>query len=482
MKEKNFRFWQRVQRIPPIRLVWIGVFIFICYFTFLAFARHDNYYSLRLDLGNMDQTVWNVAHGHGFTLTDPMGTAQESRLSVHADFLLILLAPFYLVWSDPRMLLLVQVVVMALGALPVYWIAKDRLKSAYLPVLFAGIYLLYPPLERMALDDFHAVALSMTFLLFAYWYLIKNRILPFLLFVVLAAFGKEQIWITVGLLSLFMAWRHKRIGEGVTFAVASFFIFYYLLWKVIPAVTPTGQHFALTYLSEFGDKQNVILKNIMLHPLQVFTDAVAPDRLFYYFQLLAPVAFLPIFSPLALIFAAPSLAINVLSNNPLMRVIDYQYTSDITPFLMVASIEGYAVVSSLFRSRKPWLLWGMGICLLGASLWWGELPYGVQSRFGYFTTPPRAKAIMDRVAREIGPMYTVSATNNIGAHVAERQFLYNFPVNATTSDYSIAILGDQYAWPSGDAQKKAVEELLKSPNYTLIAHWHNFFAFKRKGI
>jgi uncharacterized membrane protein len=153
----------------------------------------------------MDQTVWNVLHGNGFTLTDPNGILQQSRLAVHADFLLIFLAPLYALWSDPKMLLLIQVLVAAAGAIPVYFIAYDVLASRKLGLLFSFLYLWYPPLGRILLHDFHAVALSTTFLLYAFWFIEKKKYVLFLVFAFFAAIGKEQVWITVAMLGMYIA-------------------------------------------------------------------------------------------------------------------------------------------------------------------------------------------------------------------------------------------------------------------------------------
>jgi uncharacterized membrane protein len=464
--------------------------LFIAYFTFVSFSRHDNFYSRRLDLGNMDQTVWNVLHGNGFTLTDPMGERQESRLAVHADFLLILLAPFYLIWSNPKMLLIIQAFIAGLGAFPVYWIAKDRLKSNKLALMLAVAYLLYPPLERKMLHDFHAVALSTTFLLFSYWYMHTKKYIAFIIFGILAALGKEHVWITIGLMGMYIAFIQKKYLLGILTAVLSFSVFYYLFWVAIPAVTPAGQHFALVYLSEFGDKQNSILKNILVNPLMDLRLLTQPDRLYYYFQLLVPFGFLSLASPLYLIFSAPSLLINALSNNSLMRQIDYQYDSVITPFIFISAIEGYIVIRSRmerwYKGKHPTArvllnIW-VWVAVLSSVYMWGELPLGKSTRFFFFTSSQYEKTAMKRVEQLVDSKATVSVTNNIGSHFSQREFLYNFPIGAETADFSVAHLGDPYAWPSGDAQSEAVRNLLKNDNYELIAQEGTFFAFKKKGI
>src|SRR5690606_35418815 len=117
----------------------------------------------------MDQTVWNTLHGRVFQFTNPDGIENISRLAFHADFILILLSPLYLIWSDPRMLLLVQTVVLGLGGYFVYKIALHVLKHKTLAVVFSILFLLNPLVQKQNLYDFHAVTLATTFLL-AGWY------------------------------------------------------------------------------------------------------------------------------------------------------------------------------------------------------------------------------------------------------------------------------------------------------------------------
>ncbi len=468
-------------------LLWLGILAFAVFFSYLASMRHENFHSRRIDLGNMEQSVWNLTHGNGFVLTDPFGDQNIPRLAVHADFLLIVIAPLYMLWSDPKLLVILQAVIMALGALPVFWIAKDRLKSEWLALLFAAAYLLYPPVQRMSLHDFHAVALSMTFLLFAYRFMDTKRYGLFLLFAVLAGMGKENIWLVVGLMGLWIAARQGKPLFGSMVAVAGFGAFYVLYWLVMPQAQVSGQHFALTYLSDFGESQSGIVAGILRQPVTVMTTLLRSDRLAYYATLLFPLAFLPLVSPVPLLFALPGLLMTSLSSNGLMRVIDYQYTSDITPFLFVSAIAGFAAV--IRRKEKPGItsvrtvrvpLIVLLVTLSVGVFTWGEIPLTARDRFYYFVWPIPSTPLMRQVERTIDSRYTVSATNDIGAHFARRKFLYNFPVRAKEADYAVVRLGDTYAWPSGYDQMQAVVSLLRSPDHELIAHEGDFYAFRRK--
>lgn len=472
----------------PKNILIIFVGIFICFFTFVAFSRHENMHSKRLDLGNMEQVVWNVVHGNGFTLTDPMGESQQSRLAVHADFLLILLAPFYFLWQDPRMLIFIQIVVMGLGAIPIYWIAKRVLGSERLALFFSTVYLLYPPLQRMTLHDFHAVALSITFLLFSYWFLETKRYGWFVFFGVLAALGKETEWVTFGFMGLYVAFRHKKYALGSIVGIVGMGMFYYLYWHLMPAQISGGQHFALRYLSEYGDSQNGVVRGLLGNPWTVFTTLIQPNRLYYYFQLFLPVSFLSLVSPSVLIFSIHSIFINTLSSNGLMRQIDYQYTSNIIPFVFISAIFGFKKLRAWVKAMRKKVsqkyigtsFWAVGVLSVVVSVYmWGEIPLTNQDRFFFFLWSIPEKQSVERIRERISDKATVSATNNIGSHFSNREKLYNFPVNATRVDYVVALLGDQFAWPSGHAQRQAVDALLKSSEYTLILQDKDLYAFEK---
>lgn len=188
--KKLSTYWREI-------MLGLSIVVFSIYFTLVSFLRYTNFYAGKFDLGNMSQTVWNTLHGRIFLLTDPNGTETVSRLATHADFILILLAPFYALWSDPRMLLLIQVVLTALGAIFVYLLGQEIVKNKNISLIFALLYLLNPSVQRTIIYDFHAVVLATTFFLGAFYFLIKKKYIWFLVFGILAAITKEQVWLTL---------------------------------------------------------------------------------------------------------------------------------------------------------------------------------------------------------------------------------------------------------------------------------------------
>ncbi|MDE3230745.1 MAG: DUF2079 domain-containing protein, partial [Chloroflexota bacterium] len=128
-----------------------------------ALQRHWGFHSDAFDLGNMDQAVWNTLHGHPFRFTnrgnDDFGP--PTRLSIHVEPIILLLAPLYLIHSGPETLLVVQSLAVALGALPLYALSLRRLPQ--FPFVGVGLvvaYFISPFTMGLTLWEFHPVSLA----------------------------------------------------------------------------------------------------------------------------------------------------------------------------------------------------------------------------------------------------------------------------------------------------------------------------------
>ena len=164
-------------RPPSVRrLLWAAIAAYATGFTALSILRHRSFETGRFDLGNMVQAVWSTAHGHPLQVTNLRG-AQVSRLGAHVDPILVVFAPLWRLWPNPSLLLTVQAVAVAVGALRLFWLARKHLDSDAGALGFALAYLVFPATEWMTLNEFHPVALACPLLLFAICYLDEDRLL-----------------------------------------------------------------------------------------------------------------------------------------------------------------------------------------------------------------------------------------------------------------------------------------------------------------
>lgn len=439
-------------------------FLYSAYLSAVSMLRYEHYYTGRFDLGNMVQTVWNTLHGNFFMFTNPDGIEQVSRLAFHADFILVLLAPLYALWQDPKMLLLIQSVVTAAGALFVYLIGKEVLKNRPLSLVFAFAYLINPGVQRANMYDFHAVVLATTFLLATFYFLLKKKYWLFIIFAVLSAICKEQIWLIIALFGLlFMFWQKKWVLGATVFAV-SVGMFFFLVDYAIPN-SLKGTHFALEFYSDFGSSPLDIAKSVLTSPDRVILTAMEEERMKFLKQILSPLGYLSLVFPFFLIFAGPDLLISILSKNANLYQIYYQYTATMTPFIFISAIYGAWVVlwigMKLFsyidsgqarmskKTVRNVILGILSIYVLYHSLHaaylFGPMPGAKEPNIAMFTKPFPDKAFIDQTIAQIPVEYSISASNNLGSHLSQRETIYVLPYGIDRADMVLISDKDGYA-------------------------------------
>jgi uncharacterized membrane protein len=118
---------RRALTLPSARvLLAAAIAAYAAGFGALSALRHEAFVTGRFDLGNMVHAVWSTAHGQPLRMTDLHGD-QISRLAAHVDPILVLFAPLWWIWPSPHLLLVAQAIVVALGAVPLFLLARKHL-------------------------------------------------------------------------------------------------------------------------------------------------------------------------------------------------------------------------------------------------------------------------------------------------------------------------------------------------------------------
>lgn len=464
-------------------ILGILICIYIFYFTTASFLRYDNFFAGRYDLGNMDQTVWNTIKGNIFQASNDYGIT-TSRLAYHADFILILISPFYLLWNNPKTLLLLQTLILSFGGIIIYLIAKDTIKNKWLAIIFSSLFLMNPLVQYTNLYDFHAVALATTFLLVSFYFFLKKKYFLLTIFLMLSGLSKEQVWIIVSFFGLPLLFQKstkvKLLGAGII--SISLAIFFYLIEYAIPH-SLGAQHFALTYYSDFGNSPLKIISNVIFSPQKVLPIFFESSRLKYLFELFLPVGFISILSPLSLAFAVPDLLINLVSNNSGLRQIYYQYSANITPFIFISAIIGVKNILKWFPKIPKYYIASYLLFFTFVSAYFlGPLPGTRNPSTDMFTKPQVNKTMIEKVLLSISDKYTVAATNNLGAHLSHRKTIYTIPIGAEKADVILFLLNDRFAQPSLKAQIKMANDLKINKNYIKVFEKDDFIVFKKQGV
>jgi uncharacterized membrane protein len=464
--------------------LWCAIGAYAAGFSALSVLRHEAFNSGRFDLGNMTQVVWSTVHGHPLRMTDT-GGEQISRLGAHTDVLLAAFAPLWVVWPDPSLLLVTQAIVVGLGALPVFWLARKHLGSQRAALGFALAYLLYPPVQWLVLDDFHAVALACPFLVFAFWYLDEDRLVPFAVFAALAVLTKEEIGFVVAGLGLWYALARGRRRRGLAIAAAGTACSLLAILVVLPAFGDGESDFYRRY-AEVGGSPGGIVETAFTDPLQLLRVAFDGTGAGYLLRLLVPFA-LAVLAPLALLPALPELAINLLSSTRTQTSIHFHYTAAITPALVAGSIFGAARIARK-RPGAPVPLAGLTLVLCLVAGWrlgpiplWSHVPGGDDLAANVWRVNAHDRTL-ERALELVPDDAVVTASNTVGAHLSERRRILSFPYRGDADwvvvDERRPSYADRAVAPVEAAA--AVAWLERDPSWRLVFDRDGVLVFRRR--
>ncbi len=460
------------------------------YFSALSIQRHNTFRTHASDLGQMDQALWNTLHGHFLEDTrqdvDSSTAHQAPRLTDHVEPIFAAVSLSYLVYDGVEAILVLQSVVIALGALPIFWIARRRLKSEWGALAFAGIYLLFPALQAANLAEFHADTLAPAPLLFAYNYAEERAWKRFALFSFLALTVKEQIPLLVAAVAVWAAVRamdrgpttadgrpqtkderrpttddrrprityHREASQWdasrITFYVSRFTFtlpiiplivtvisllwFAVALFIIVPHFSPAGSS---VYIGRYPCASQAI-KN----PLTAIPDLVGcvlmPDKIAYVIGLLASTGFIALLDPIALLIGSPAVLMNVLSSFPGQYSGAYYYSATVAPFFVLAAIGGAGTASDWLARRWHWAHARASVILPVLLL---ALAYHAQAGYapfgGEFFWPPTTphQQLLARLTSQIPREVPVSTTSPLFPHLSHRRFLYRFPQTIQDAEY-----------------------------------------------
>lgn len=471
------------------------IIVYTVYFSFVSIARHYNLYSGRFDLGNMEQTVWNTSHGRIFQMTNPdTNNPNASRLAFHADFFLILIAPIYKIFPFTETLLIIQTIIVASGAIPVYLItslilsnyfkkkSQKKLKLFnFFKIFFPALYLMSPIVERANLYDFHSEVPGITFILFTFYFLLTKKTRPFLLFFFLSLITKETVSLVLAAICFWGI--IKNINRRLMIVLFLFCLIYFIF--IIKIAIPEAndqlsRHFALQHFGDRNQNFSELIINYIKNPVSFFGQLLGKEALEYYLKLLRSVGFLAVFSPLTLILSLPPVLINTLSLDLQFRVINYQYPATIVPGLIISSIYGVKFLLQKSSFKISLSIFFFAIVLIIFFLYdFSPIPFIGKNPNLSFKNPYPAAKRLNYWAKKIPEDKSVSATNNAGSHFARRIELYHFPNQIEGADYIVIAARSWQEWIGNDKRKQIIDELKQNPKFKLIEESQDLWIFKK---
>jgi uncharacterized membrane protein len=463
-------------------VVGTAILLYVLTFSYLTVLKHEAFETTAFDLGNMDQAVWNSLRGRLLPFTN--WGEEGTRLAYHVDPILILISPLYLLYSDPRTLLVFQTLVIALGAWPIYLLARERLDNSPAAAVFPLAYLLFPALEAANMFDFHPTTLVAGLFPFAFYFLTKRRYALFFLFAVLVMGCKEEMPLLVVMLGLYaLLWqRNWRVGTAATALGTVWFVL--AIGVIIPHFNPEGHSPYLGAYSHLGQGPVGIIKSAITDPVAVVAAVLTREKLIYLRDLFLPVGFLSLLGPQVLFMALPSLGIILLSSDPQVFTLEkFHYAAPLVPVVVISAAYGTAFLSERLggRLRIPrgrWVYLLSGLVLLSSLLYHrgrGFTPLG-----GNFSLPQVTDH--DRLAGELIALVpqeaVVSAQSRLNPHLSQREKIYLFPRVEDAEYVFFDVTAD--SWPiHPNDQRRLFASLVTEEGFGVLAAKDGYVLLRR---
>jgi len=452
-------------KLLPEILIAVVMLIYILSFSKVSILRYRTFNTYAWDLGLFNQAfLTTLKHGKLFFSTVELFMSQTGSIfAIHLSPVLFLLLPFYALYPHPETLLVAQTVILAIAAIPLYLIAKTKLKSKWAAFFLVLAYFLYPPLHGVNWFDFHPQAFIPLFMFITLYYVDKGKLLPSLIFTTLTLSVEETgTSLLMIILGIYLLLHYRKeikvktrsesnektiyldISVGTIPSILIILIIFSLIWFltaqwVKSTFFPINPEFYSNYKASKNwavlgvDDPIKIPFYVFSHPNKV-VQALRYDvfwKFIYIVLLFGSLAFLPLRSGFVLVisvFLIPFL----LSNYLPYYMVGHQYAAYVIPLVFMATIDALST-SRNDPDRKAIL------CLLTTSVIFFSIasPLGPISAYNNISldykplkiTREEMKhiSLLNEVIESIPPDASVLTQNNIFCHFSNRVNAYTIP-------------------------------------------------------
>lgn len=457
-------FFNFVKRNKEILLM---VFLYVIVFSTISCLKHATFQTQAYDLGIFEQTFWNSFHGRFMYNT----IERANHFAIHMSPLMILMLPLYFLFQNPYFLLVFQSIMLGIGAIPLYFLAKKSINKRA-ALIFAIGYLLYPSLHYVNLYDFHVVSLAVPLLLFSLYLIEIRRDVLASVFLFLSAMSKENIVLAVSFIGIYVFFVKKRRLFGTSIFLLSVLWFLFSVMVIMPWLG--GGLVRMDRYSNLGEDFCSIVKSLA-NPFVLFRTIFQKQKLVYLLKIFFPVSFLPLLYLPGLVLLIPGLAQNLLTNYYPQYSGHYQYDSILIPFVFVLAVFGFREIVKRKREFTNFFLAFALVMFILSFMFFSPISF-----FNFkdnFVANSNAKTLR-QVVSLIPEGASVTADTYLLPHLAHRKEIYMLGHERVLADYVVVDLNLAFPFPFIESKVQYLSRY--SEDYELHFFDKGFIIFRKK--
>lgn len=466
------------------RLLIAACAIYVAVFSVLSLIRYEHLLCGLYDLGIFDSVVRNLTCGR--FLVDFRGVYD------HVSPILVVCVPFYWVWDDPRVLLVIQSVVVGGAAVPLYLFVRTLTRDPRPAIVMAAAYLLHPLVSRVNLYDFHGAAFHpLAFFFTCFFFARGKRRALFVSALVSLAVKEDAVALVFGLGLFALADRKRRrdglvlIGMAILWAVLAMKVYYPVLCG------KEFQHYS-RYPQVLGPTVWATARNAALAFWMPFT---RPHVWKTVVLLLLPIGFLSVVRPWAFFaLVCPPLAITFFASYIGQQTLRGHYSAAVLTAAFAAAAYGCR------RFRGPGTASGVLVCAGLCNFFFGEpalkryyefasRPYHPSKHLTLLSIPRRLPSpvlrwhanVADALSRVVPAQYSVMAQNSLGHLFTRQERLLELDAKREADFYIL----DRASWRSHTSpgvRQSLLERLADSTLHERLLYTGGFQCFCRHGL
>ena len=473
----------------------VAILLYTITFFILQVRLYKGLHMQTEDLGHYDQPLYNSLHGR-FLETSLMNPQGGSIFAFHFVPIMLFILPIYALFPHTYVLFFLQALAAGFGALAVFLLARDKLEDELASTCLALAYLLHPSLQGATLNlfdfGFHPGNFFPPLLLFAFYFLLKERYRCFTCFFLLALMVQETYAVSLVALGLYIFLtdaRKRRVGA--TMVSASLLWFLIANQVVIPyfrALSPPQPPKQLGPMQPIGADLLPALFDLFRQPLPLYLEMLRHGR-HYLLYLLMPLSFLPLTHIPSLLALLPYLFVNLMAvtahySYPLLP--NSWHVTPIIPFVFISAVLGGERLSRWakgvhLKGRLPraWPLLVLAVSAF-ACYWYGPLPFSRSVHPDrYLVDEIAAKSVAEAKAL-IPPEASLAAERHIGSNFTQRRTLLMPRGHSWKgADYVLLNFNPRFGYIS-KRSRELLPILEKSPSHELIYAENNIRLFRHR--
>lgn len=475
-----------------IECISIAILIIICasIYSFTNWQKHIHFQTFGWDTAVFDQQVYLASQ-----LQSPYSSLMKMNgLGDHFHPLVLIVGGLlYNLWSDPRMLLILQSVIVAASGIPIYLLSKALLRQTSLPLFeihaisfsLTIMYLFSVSVQAMTLDEFHDDVLATLPLLFALYFILIHNLRWYWISYVLVLLTKEEYGLLGFPLAFYLAFQTRKINHALATFLVGASVFYLLLFVVMPSLANTTDY--AHFRAE--NKPSSVAKQLLSHPISLITKFVDhPKKVETLFISLASYGFLPLFSGPTLLIPLFTLAIRFYDPTTIRRYeFNNHYASPTVALLAFISAVGlYHILNFLMQKKKfsahfitlLTVVFLISITILQDGVFHGPINSLFKKSF-YETRTWERDA--HELIQQVPPHVTITANNSLLPHVSQRERFYLLPEIGDAQFIAVDLHDGPNKFSSYSAQFMAsfIDDLVRTNQFEIIWQKNEAMLLKR---